>query len=363
MARSRATNRRPPCATRSVCRPAARDGYRPGAAARGDGEAPVRALALQRPPALLRLHHLVAGADRHARRPPGRGGERERRRLDAVAVATEIELQTVRWIAELIGYPTTCGGLLVSGGNMANIVCFLAAARRSSWDVRAEGLAGRAGRRLRVYASAETHTWIQKATDLSGLGTDAIRWIPTDDALRMDVQRCSDSSRQIARGDLPFMVVGTAGSVSTGAVDPLREIARFAGTHGSGSMSTARTAASRRRRRMRRMTSAHWPRRLRRRGPAQVALRAARGRLRARARPGRCGPPSRTIRRTTTSASRRELRRLRSAELARLPGAQSVAGATAGRRSRLRAMIGDDIALAASGRRGAAHPELELTQA
>jgi glutamate/tyrosine decarboxylase-like PLP-dependent enzyme len=141
--------------------------------------------------------------------------------------ATEIESQTVRWIAELIGYPAQCGGLLVSGGNMANFVCFLAArAAKADWDVRQHGVVGDSGRCLRVYASAETHTWIQKAADLAGLGTASIRWIATDKQLRMDVAALR---RQIeadaAAGDLPCLVVGTAGSVSTGAVDPLPEIA------------------------------------------------------------------------------------------------------------------------------------------
>src|SRR3954466_12214177 len=81
--------------------------------------------------------------------------------------ATEIESQTVRWIAELIGYPADCGGLLVSGGNMANIVCLLAArAAKAPWNVRERGAGDPSGRRLRVYASSETHTWIQKAADL-----------------------------------------------------------------------------------------------------------------------------------------------------------------------------------------------------
>ncbi len=141
--------------------------------------------------------------------------------------ATEIEAQTVRWIAELIGYPADCGGLLVSGGNMANIVCFLAArTAQAGWDVRARGLAADDARRLRVYASAETHTWIQKAADLAGLGTDSIRWIPTADDLRMDVaalRQRIDADR--AAGDVPCLVVGTAGSVSTGAVDPLSALA------------------------------------------------------------------------------------------------------------------------------------------
>jgi aromatic-L-amino-acid/L-tryptophan decarboxylase len=140
--------------------------------------------------------------------------------------ATEIEAQTVRWIAELIGYPTSCGGLLVSGGNMANFVCFVAArTAQADWDVRTNGVWS-ARRRLRVYASAETHTWIQKAADLAGFGTGSIRWIPTDPDLRMSVPALRrEIDTDLAAGDLPIMVVGTAGSVSTGAIDPLSEIA------------------------------------------------------------------------------------------------------------------------------------------
>src|SRR3954449_3542968 len=86
--------------------------------------------------------------------------------------ATEIESQTVRWIAQLIGYPTDCGGLMVSGGNMANLVCFWAArAARADFDVRGQGMSGPSAPRLRVYGSSETHTWIQKAADLAGIGT------------------------------------------------------------------------------------------------------------------------------------------------------------------------------------------------
>jgi glutamate/tyrosine decarboxylase-like PLP-dependent enzyme len=84
-----------------------------------------------------------------------------------------------------------------------------------------------------VYASAETHTWIQKAADLSGLGVTAIRWIPTDSELRMDVEalrRQVENDR--AAGDLPLLVVGTAGSVSTGAVDPLPDLGAFCREHG-----------------------------------------------------------------------------------------------------------------------------------
>src|SRR6266566_1245574 len=142
-------------------------------------------------------------------------------------MGTEIEAQTVRWIAEMIGYPTDCGGLLVSGGNMSNFVGFLAARKaKATWDIRIAGLLGEGARRLRVYTSCETHTWIHKATDVFGLGTDAIRWIPTDAQLRMDTAALRDSIQaDIEAGDLPFLAIGTAGTVSTGAVDPLPEIA------------------------------------------------------------------------------------------------------------------------------------------
>jgi aromatic-L-amino-acid decarboxylase len=141
-------------------------------------------------------------------------------------LATEIEGQAVRWIAELIGFPTGGGGLLVSGGNMANFVCFLAArAAKAPWDVRKEGMT-REGRRLLVYASLETHGWVKKAADMFGLGTDAIRWIDTDAEQRMGVtalRRRIEEDRRL--GHVPLLVVGTAGSVGTGAVDSLPEIA------------------------------------------------------------------------------------------------------------------------------------------
>jgi len=140
--------------------------------------------------------------------------------------ATEIEAQTVRWIAEFIGYPSDCGGVLVSGGNMANLVGFMAArAAKAPWNVREHGAIGPAGQRLRVYASTEAHTWLQKAADLGGLGTAAIRWIPTDAGLRMDVAALrSQMEADADAGDISCLVIGTAGSVSTGVVDPLREI-------------------------------------------------------------------------------------------------------------------------------------------
>ena len=141
-------------------------------------------------------------------------------------VATEIELQTVQWIAELLRYPKDCGGVLVSGGNMANFVCFLAARQaKCGWDIRKEGF-DRTGGRMRVYASAQAHTWLHKAADMFGLGTNSVRWIATDAELRIDPSALRKQiEADLEQGESPFLVIGTAGSVGTGCIDPLPELA------------------------------------------------------------------------------------------------------------------------------------------
>lgn len=139
-------------------------------------------------------------------------------------IGTEIELQTIRWVAELLGFPTDCGGVLVSGGNMANMVCAWAATRRAAtWSIREEGIGAS---RMTIYATSETHTWLEKFADLSGLGTRAIRRIPGDALGRADVDALRAMlERDRADGLLPGLVIGTAGTVSTGAIDPLLEMA------------------------------------------------------------------------------------------------------------------------------------------
>ena len=189
---------------------------------------------------------------------------------------------------------------------MANFVCFLAA-RAAKATRRADSRAARHAAPLRVYASTETHTWIQKAADLFGLGTDAIRWIAVDAEQRMDVAALE---RQIVAdrddGALPFLVVGTAGTVSTGAVDPLAEIAAVCRRHdvwfhvdgAYGALAARVPGAPDESARAQRS-------RFRGRRSAQVALRAARSRLRAGAAAAAiCCARSRTIRATTTSTRR-----------------------------------------------------------
>ena len=137
-------------------------------------------------------------------------------------VATEIEAQTIRWIAEMIRYPTTGDGVLVSGGNMANFVGFLAA-----HNAKTESTAEKDGKALlSVYASTETHTWLQKAVDLFGAGNVVTRWISTNDSLQIDLRLLRKKIEEDRRtGVNPFLVIGTAGSVSSGAIDPISDLA------------------------------------------------------------------------------------------------------------------------------------------
>lgn len=143
-------------------------------------------------------------------------------------VASEVETQTIRWLAELIAYPENCGGILVSGGNSANFHGFVAARQAiSDWDIRKDGLYG-SPRRLKAYVSKETHTWIDKAAEICGLGADAVRWIDTDSEQRIDLGALRRQVEVDKRdGHLPFLVVGTSGCIGTGAIDPIRELGEY----------------------------------------------------------------------------------------------------------------------------------------
>lgn len=141
-------------------------------------------------------------------------------------MATEIEKQTVRWLAEFIGVSPNYGGILVSGGNMANFTAFAAARTiKAPKNIKEEGISNK-DTKLLVYCSKTTHTWIEKAAVLFGLGSNSVRWIATDDANKMDNELLEQTIRKdLADGCMPIMIIGTAGDVSTGAVDDLKGIA------------------------------------------------------------------------------------------------------------------------------------------
>lgn len=143
-------------------------------------------------------------------------------------MATAIEKQTIKWLAEFIGVSPTYGGILVSGGNMANFTAFLAArTAKAPKNLKEDGLANIPGEMV-IYCSKATHTWIEKAAVLFGHGSKAIRWIQTDSENRMNNEiLASTINEDLKKGKKPFMVVGTAGDVSTGAVDNFSAIAKI----------------------------------------------------------------------------------------------------------------------------------------
>ena len=136
----------------------------------------------------------------------------------------EVERQVVRWAADLFGLPAGAGGLLVTGASIANFMAVLAARIAAlGGGVRREGLSGRP---LVAYASAAVHGCVPKALDMAGLGSSALRAIATDagggiDPAALAVAIAADR----AAGRQPFLVVGTAGTVDTGAIDDLSALA------------------------------------------------------------------------------------------------------------------------------------------
>lgn len=139
--------------------------------------------------------------------------------------ATEIELHLTRWFAGQFGLPETAGGLMVSGGAMASFVALkVARDQRAGWDVRYRGVS--AGPPLAFYMSTEAHVVSDRAADMLGLGTQAMRKIPVGDGFRLQTDLLREAiARDRAEGVRPTAVVGSAGTVATGAIDPLDEIA------------------------------------------------------------------------------------------------------------------------------------------
>ncbi len=140
-------------------------------------------------------------------------------------VSTEIEKQTVKWLSQLVGVGSSWGGLLVSGGNMANFTAFLAGRRAKIPDELVEnGLQGLDSTYI-TYCAKSTHTWIEKAVTLFGQGKKSLRWIDSNKSNKMDLNALRSQIIQDKKeGYIPMMAIGTAGDVSTGAVDDLRAI-------------------------------------------------------------------------------------------------------------------------------------------
>lgn len=147
--------------------------------------------------------------------------------------AMYVDRQVVNWCKQLMNFPSETSGILVSGGSMANITA-LTVARNSFGEekIRQRGLKA-ASAQLVLYCSVETHSCIQKAAEIIGLGSEAVRKIGVDDRYQMDVLELeSQIQDDLNQGLLPFCVVGTSGTVNTGAIDPLEELLAISKKYG-----------------------------------------------------------------------------------------------------------------------------------
>ncbi len=141
-------------------------------------------------------------------------------------IANHVEKQVIAWIKEMIGYPASASGVLTSGCSAANIIG-LAVARnaKAGFNIRRKGIQS-VSQKMVLYGSHEVHSSIQKAVELLGLGSEALRVLPTNEAFQIELKslklKISDDRK---KGYLPFCVIGAAGTTNTGSVDDLNALA------------------------------------------------------------------------------------------------------------------------------------------
>jgi aromatic-L-amino-acid/L-tryptophan decarboxylase len=146
--------------------------------------------------------------------------------------ATTIEDHVMRWLAGRFGLPAGAGGHVVAGGAVANLVALKVARDRASEEARESGV--RDGPPLAFYASNESHVVQQRAADLLGLGSAAVRQIGVDDGWRMRPEALAEAiERDLAAGVVPAAVIATAGTTATGAIDPLTAVAELCERYGA----------------------------------------------------------------------------------------------------------------------------------
>lgn len=141
--------------------------------------------------------------------------------------AIEVEKQVVNWLKEIMEFPDSASGLLVSGGSMANYAG-LAVARnvKSGYNIREEGILPEMAGKMVAYASKEVHSCNQKAMELLGLGANSFRRIPVNADYTINLEALNEQiTKDKAEGFIPFCVIGTSGTVNTGAIDDLNALA------------------------------------------------------------------------------------------------------------------------------------------
>jgi aromatic-L-amino-acid/L-tryptophan decarboxylase len=173
--------------------------------------------------------------------PPGILGETVAAALNVNAMlwrtspaATELEQVTTRWTAELLGLPVGWFGQITDGASSSTLYGLAAAREAAGLDIRNRGMAGRADLPpLRVYASAEAHSSVEKACITLGLGREGLVKIETDAAFRMRLDALREAvSADVRAGRRPIAAVATVGTTSSTSVDPVAAIADVCAEHG-----------------------------------------------------------------------------------------------------------------------------------
>ncbi|WP_299133859.1 aminotransferase class V-fold PLP-dependent enzyme [uncultured Tenacibaculum sp.] len=138
--------------------------------------------------------------------------------------AMYVDEQVVKWCKQMLNYPNSSSGILLSGGSMANITGLTVARNAHSNLIREHGIQ-KNSKKLVVYCSEETHSCITKAAEIIGIGNKFVRKIKTNSEYEMDCDKLLEQLLlDIKEGLQPFCIVATTGTVNTGAIDPLEDI-------------------------------------------------------------------------------------------------------------------------------------------
>ncbi len=140
--------------------------------------------------------------------------------------ANHVEKQVLNWFKEMLGFPKSASGLLTSGCSAANLIGLTVARNAmAKYDLRQEGV-NATSYKMVLYASEEIHSSIQKAVEILGLGSKALRRLPVNEEFEIDLAALKDAiARDRLKGYQPFCVVGAAGTINTGAIDDLNSLA------------------------------------------------------------------------------------------------------------------------------------------
>jgi aromatic-L-amino-acid decarboxylase len=139
-----------------------------------------------------------------------------------------LSITVARWLGEMLGFAKDAAGYMTTGGSWANLVGLaVARVRRAGWEVRMEGLVGHPP--LVAYVSEEGHSCLDKSMELLGMGRNQLRRIPVGSDYRIQVEALEETIKADRSAGLqPFCLIGNAGTVNTGAVDPLDALAEIA---------------------------------------------------------------------------------------------------------------------------------------